>query len=85
MAPGAPATVLTTTLSVNAFRSTTIEGGRIVTGGLYTVYASGHMPFDATDGAGVAGSSNVVSATIELPVMGASREGARAPAPKAAR
>ena len=85
MAPGAPATVLTTTLSVNAFRSTTIEGGRVVTGGLYTVYASGHMPFDTTDGAGVAGSSNVVSATIELPVMGASREGARAPAPNAAR
>jgi hypothetical protein len=85
MAPGAPATVLTTTLPVNAFRSTTIEGGRVVTGGIYTVYASGHMPFDPADGAGVAGSSNVVSATIELPVMGASDKRARAQVVEAAR
>jgi beta-glucosidase len=72
--PGAAPTVVTFTLSVNAFRSTTAEGDRVVTGGVYTVYVSGHMPGDPADGAGVPGSSNEVSGTVVLPVMGAQRQ-----------
>ena len=71
--PGAAPTVVTTTLPINAFRSTTVEGDRVVTGGTYTVSAAGHMPGDPTDGPGVAGSSNELSATVVLPVMGAAR------------
>ena len=73
LAPGAAPTVVTATLPVNAFRTTTASGDRVVTGGVYTVYVSGHMPGDPADGPGVPGSSNVVSTTITLPVMGASR------------
>ena len=73
LAPGAAPTVVTATLPINAFRSTTVSGDRVVTGGDYTVYVSGHLPGDPADGPGVPGSSNVVSATVNLPVMGASR------------
>ena len=67
--PGAAPTLVTATLPVGAFRSTTAEGGRLVTGGVYAVSVAGHMSDDPTDGPDVAGSSNVVTATIQLPVI----------------
>ena len=47
----------------DAFAFTDVDGSRRATGGVYTVYVSGHQPDDAE---GLA-SSNVVSADVTLP------------------
>ena len=65
--PGAPAQEVSFSLPLRAFLTTTAAGARVLTGGNYTVYVSGHGPFDAK---GLA-ASNVVSATITVPAPAA--------------
>lgn len=48
----------------NAFLTTLTDGSRIVTGGLYTVFVSGHQP---NDNRGTLLHSNVLNSTITLP------------------
>jgi hypothetical protein len=62
LAPGAPATQLVFELPLRAFLTTTASGARALTGGNYSVFVSGHTPFDAK---GLA-ASNVVSATVAI-------------------
>ena len=63
--PGAPAQQVSFSLPLRAFLTTTASGQRVLTGGNFTVYVSGHSPFDAK---GLA-ASNVVSVTVELPAQ----------------
>ena len=62
LVPGAAPTQLTFSLPIAAFETTTRGGGKLITGGEYTVWVSGHLP---DDGAG-AEASNVVSVVITL-------------------
>jgi MFS family permease len=62
LAPGAPATQLVFELPLRAFLTTTASGARVLTGGNYSLFVSGHAPFDEK---GLA-ASNVVSASVAI-------------------
>ena len=62
LAPGAPATRIDFEVPLRAVLTTTATGARVLTGGNYTFFVSGHAPFDAK---GLA-ASNVVSATLSI-------------------
>lgn len=64
--PPSSTITLSWTLPIRAVQTTTNNGDRLITGGVYTLYASGHAPDDQS---GIAMHSNVVSLPVTIPPL----------------